>query len=40
MSNSLNEEVGDLVIALVTDGATPPVITTGPARSAKGSVKA
>lgn len=29
MSNSLNEEVGDIVCAVVTDGAAPPVITTG-----------
>lgn len=28
MSNSLNEEVGDIVCAVVTDGAAPPVITT------------
>ena len=28
MSNSLNEEVGDIVATVVTDGATPPVIIT------------
>lgn len=28
MSASLNQDVGDIVCALVTDGATPPVITT------------
>lgn len=28
MSNSLNQEVGDIVFQVITDGAAPPVITT------------
>lgn len=28
MSESLNQDVGDIVCAVVTDGAAPPVITT------------